>query len=177
MIMWLLPLVIVLPDHLIGLAVRVPGYRSRGPGFDSRLYQILLEVVGLERVPLSLVRIIESYWNEKLWPRSRKPRLTGIGTCCADHERLLHLQKSVLTSLTIGDLAVGIVRLWTRSIPVSIDICRRVVIWLEPCCILGWCMFEGYREASTGCQDVGWCVYFYKIMCILSRDPFQFVPS
>jgi hypothetical protein len=27
-------------DRLCGLVVRVPGYRSRGPGFDSRRYQI-----------------------------------------------------------------------------------------------------------------------------------------
>jgi hypothetical protein len=27
-------------DRLCGLVVRVPGYRSRGPGFDSRWYQI-----------------------------------------------------------------------------------------------------------------------------------------
>jgi hypothetical protein len=27
-------------DSLCGLVVRVPGYRSRGPGFDSRRYQI-----------------------------------------------------------------------------------------------------------------------------------------
>jgi hypothetical protein len=39
--------------------VRVPGYRSYGPGFDSRRYQIFWEVVGLERGALSLVRIIE----------------------------------------------------------------------------------------------------------------------
>jgi hypothetical protein len=39
--------------------VRVPGYRSRGPGFDFRGYQILWEVVGLERGPLSLVSTIE----------------------------------------------------------------------------------------------------------------------
>jgi hypothetical protein len=37
---------------LCGLVVRVPGYRSRGPGFDSRRYQIFWEVVGLERGPL-----------------------------------------------------------------------------------------------------------------------------
>jgi hypothetical protein len=42
----------------IGVVVRVPGYRSRGPVFDSRRYQIFLEVVGRERGPLSLVRII-----------------------------------------------------------------------------------------------------------------------
>jgi hypothetical protein len=42
-----------------GLVVIVPGYRSRGPGFDSRHCQIFREVVGLERGPLSLVRITE----------------------------------------------------------------------------------------------------------------------
>jgi hypothetical protein len=46
-------------DRLCGLVVRVPGYRSRGPGFDSRSYQIFWEIVGVERGPLSLVRIIE----------------------------------------------------------------------------------------------------------------------
>jgi hypothetical protein len=39
--------------------VRVPGYISRDPGFYSRCYQIFLEVVGLERGPLSLVSITE----------------------------------------------------------------------------------------------------------------------
>jgi hypothetical protein len=27
-------------DHLCGLVIRVPCYRSRGPGFDSRRYYI-----------------------------------------------------------------------------------------------------------------------------------------
>jgi hypothetical protein len=44
---------------LCGLVVRVPGYRSRDPRFDSRRCQILWEVVGLERVPVSLVSITE----------------------------------------------------------------------------------------------------------------------
>jgi hypothetical protein len=46
-------------DRLCGLVVRVYGYRSRGPGFDSRPYHILWEVGGMERVPLSLVRTTE----------------------------------------------------------------------------------------------------------------------
>jgi hypothetical protein len=46
-------------DHLCGLVVRVSGYRSRGPGFGSRSYQIFWEVGGLEWVPLSLVRTTE----------------------------------------------------------------------------------------------------------------------
>jgi hypothetical protein len=32
-------------DCLCGLVVRVPGYRSRGPQFDSRCYQIFWDVV------------------------------------------------------------------------------------------------------------------------------------
>jgi hypothetical protein len=46
-------------DRLCGLVVRVSGYRSRGPGFVSRPYQIFWEVGGLEWGPLSLVRTTE----------------------------------------------------------------------------------------------------------------------
>jgi hypothetical protein len=53
-------------DRLCGLVVRVPGYRFRGPGFDSWRYQIFSEVVGLERGPLSLVRIIEELLDGKV---------------------------------------------------------------------------------------------------------------
>jgi hypothetical protein len=42
-----------------GLLVRVTGYRSRGPEFDSRYYQTFLQVVGLQEGPLFLVKIIE----------------------------------------------------------------------------------------------------------------------
>jgi hypothetical protein len=45
--------------RLCGLVNRVPGYRSRGPRFDSRRFQIFWEVDGLERGPLSLVSTIE----------------------------------------------------------------------------------------------------------------------
>jgi hypothetical protein len=55
----------VVRDRLCGLVVRVRGCRSRGPGFDSRCYQIFLEVVSLERGPLSLVRIIEELLERK----------------------------------------------------------------------------------------------------------------
>jgi hypothetical protein len=43
-------------DRLCDLVVRVPGYRSGGPGFDSRHYKKLLS---LERGPLSLVSTTE----------------------------------------------------------------------------------------------------------------------
>ena len=53
-------------DRLCGLVVRVSGYRYRGPGFDSRRYQIFWVVVGLERGPLSLVRSTEELLEELL---------------------------------------------------------------------------------------------------------------
>jgi hypothetical protein len=73
-------------DRLCGLVVRVPGYSSKGPGFHFLRYQILWEVVGLERGPLNLVRITEELLE---WISSgcgpRKPRLTALGIRCADH--------------------------------------------------------------------------------------------
>jgi hypothetical protein len=52
-------------DHLFGLVVIVPGYRSRGPGFDSLRYQIFWEVVGLKRGRLSLVSTTEVILGRK----------------------------------------------------------------------------------------------------------------
>jgi hypothetical protein len=52
-------LIWLISDRLCDLVIRVPAYRSRGPGLDFRLYQIFWEVVRLERSPLSLVSIIE----------------------------------------------------------------------------------------------------------------------
>jgi hypothetical protein len=91
------------------LVVRVPGYRSRGPGFDSRRYQIFREVVGLERGPLSLVSIIEELLGRKSsgsglenreysrgdpsrWPRYT-PLSAKVGTnfACGLRPRSLHV--------------------------------------------------------------------------------------
>jgi hypothetical protein len=80
-------------DRLCGLVVRVPCYKSRGPGFDPRRYQIFWEVVGLERGPLSLVSAIEELCS---------PRDT------------LYLQNLALTS-TSGGRSVGIVRSRTKT--------------------------------------------------------------
>jgi hypothetical protein len=46
-------------NRLCGLVVRVSGYRSRDPGFDSQRYEIFLEVMDLEWGLLSLMRITE----------------------------------------------------------------------------------------------------------------------
>jgi hypothetical protein len=42
-----------------GVMGRFPGYKSRGPGFNSQDYQIFWEVLGLKRGPCSLVSTIE----------------------------------------------------------------------------------------------------------------------
>jgi hypothetical protein len=52
------------PDRLCGLVVRVLGYRSRGPGFDS--WALQKKVVDLERGPLSLVSTTEQLLDRKV---------------------------------------------------------------------------------------------------------------
>jgi hypothetical protein len=47
----------------LSFRIRVSGYRSRGPGFDSRRFQIFWDAVGLERGPLSLVSTREYNWG------------------------------------------------------------------------------------------------------------------
>jgi hypothetical protein len=53
-------------DRLCDLVTRVPGYRSRGPGFDSWNYQIFKEVVGLEQGPLILMNITKELLEWKI---------------------------------------------------------------------------------------------------------------
>jgi hypothetical protein len=102
-------------DRLYGLVVRVPGYRSRCPGFDSMRYQIFWEVVGLEGGPLSLMRIIEELLELKGSGSGKKTELTTVGIRCADHATPSIRKNLALTSPTSGGLSVGIVRLRTKA--------------------------------------------------------------
>jgi hypothetical protein len=109
-------------DRLYGLVVRIPGYKSRGPGFDTRRYHILWEVVGLERGLLSLMRITEELleWRSN-GSGSRKPRLTAMGICCTDHTEPSIRKMLALASPTSGGRSVGIVHLWAEAMEFSLE--------------------------------------------------------
>jgi hypothetical protein len=79
---------------------RVPGYRSIGPGFDSRHYQIFWEVVGLERRPLSLVSTIEELLGRNNSGSGLENREYGRGDPLLWPRDTLYSQKLALTSPT-----------------------------------------------------------------------------
>jgi hypothetical protein len=72
-------------DRVCDLVARVPGYRSRGLGFDSRCYHIFLGVVSLERGPLSLVSTTEDILGRKCSGSGLESREYGLGIRHADH--------------------------------------------------------------------------------------------
>jgi hypothetical protein len=76
------------PDRFCVSVVTVPGYRSRGPGFDSRRYQISWEVVGLEQGPLRLVSTIEELLEWKSSGSGLEIENTAIGIHNTDHVAL-----------------------------------------------------------------------------------------
>jgi hypothetical protein len=93
-------------DRICGLEVRVPGYRSRGPGSipgTTRFFE-----VGLERGPPSLMSTIEELLGRESGGFGRKdPSRWPRGT--------LYSQKLVLTSLTSGGCSIGIVHSRTQA--------------------------------------------------------------
>jgi hypothetical protein len=117
-------------DRLCGLVVRVPGYRSRGPRFHSRRYQILWEVVGLERGPLSLGWIIEELLEWQWSGSGPEIRSVDRGDPLSWPRDTLHQQKLALTSPTSGGRSVGIVRVRTKSHGVWFGVCSFVYVLL-----------------------------------------------
>jgi hypothetical protein len=95
--------------------VRVPGNRYSGPGFDSRRYQIFWKAMGLERGPLSLVRIIEELLEWKI-------EINGRGNPLRWPRDTLYPQELALTSPTSGGGSVGISRLRTKIHGVLVNI-------------------------------------------------------
>jgi hypothetical protein len=84
-------------------------------GFDSRLYQIFWEVVGLERGPLSLVSTIEELLERKSIGSSLEIREYCHRDLSHWLRDTLYLQKLALTSPTSSCHLVGIICLWTQA--------------------------------------------------------------
>jgi hypothetical protein len=107
--LWLQPV-----DRLCGLVVTIPGYGSRGPGFDSRRYKIFWEVVVLERGPLSLVSTTEELLGRKIIGFALGNRDYG-GRDPLRWERDTHYLQKLLTSPTSSGLSFSIVRSRTQA--------------------------------------------------------------
>jgi hypothetical protein len=84
-------------------------------GFDSRRYQILWEVVGLERGPLSFVSTIEELLGRNGSGSCLENREHGLGDPLRWPSDTLYRQKLALISPTRGGRSVGIVRLRTKT--------------------------------------------------------------
>jgi hypothetical protein len=107
-------------DSLCGLVVRVPGYRSRGPWFNSQCYQIFWEVVSLERGPLSLMSTIEELLGRNGSGSSLEIQEYSCGDPLHWPRDTLYLQKLSLTSLTSGSRLVNIVHSLAKATEFSL---------------------------------------------------------
>jgi hypothetical protein len=102
-------------DRFCGLVVRVPGYRCRGPGFNSRRYHIFRVAVGLERGPLNLVSTTQELLGRKRSGSGLENREYGRRDPSRWPRGTLYPQKLALTSLTSGGRSVGIVSSRTQA--------------------------------------------------------------
>jgi hypothetical protein len=102
-------------DRLCGLVVRVPGYRSRGSGFDSWSYKTFWDVVSLERGPLSLVSTIEEKHGRKSSGSGLENQEYGRRDLSRWPRENLYPQKLVLSLPTSGGRSAGIVRSQTQA--------------------------------------------------------------
>jgi hypothetical protein len=84
-------------------------------GFDFRHYQIVWEVVGLERGPLSLVSTTEELLGRNSSSFALENRAYGHGDPLRWPRDTLYTQKLALTSPTRGGRSVSVVCLWTKS--------------------------------------------------------------
>jgi hypothetical protein len=167
-------------DRPCGLGVTVPGYRYRGPGFDSRRCQIFWAAVGLARGPLSLVRTIEDLLGinssgsydrgvSLRWPR---------GT--------LYPQKWALTSPTSGGRSIlrSACGLWSHGVVPFQYLNTRLLLWLRigdvkitvnafwnP--ILDECEWSASRSRRSNIYAPSIVVYDYDFTSLVLRNRFS----
>jgi hypothetical protein len=113
-------ILLLLLGRLCGLVIRVPGYRSKGPGFDSRHYQIFWITVGLERGPLGFLSTTEELFGRNSSGPSLESREYDHGDPLRWPRDTSYPQKLALTSPTCGGHSVGIVRSRTKAMEFDI---------------------------------------------------------
>jgi hypothetical protein len=101
--------------YLCGLLLRVLGYISIDPGFDTLRYKIFREVVGLEWGPLSLVSTIEELLGRNSSGSGIETQEYGRGDPSRRARDSIYPQTLALTSPTGGGHSVGIVRLRNKA--------------------------------------------------------------
>jgi hypothetical protein len=111
--------------------VRIPGYRSSSPGFDSRRYQIFWQVVRLEWGPLSFANTIQ----ELIWRKSScsvlETREYGRGDQLRWPRKNLYSQKLSLTSPTNRRRSEVIVHSRTKATEVVFSSRNNIYIFYE----------------------------------------------
>jgi hypothetical protein len=141
-------------DRFCGLVVRVPGYRSRGPGSISGATRFFREVVDLERGPRRSVSTIEELLGRNSSGFGVENRNYGRrDPPCWPRDTPLCPQKLSLTSLTSGDCSVGIVR--SRLSPRSFFFCLFfvcVVLCVGSALATGWAPDQGVLP--TVCKKI-----------------------
>jgi hypothetical protein len=180
---------------------RVLGYRSRGPGFDSRHYHIFWLVLGLEQGPLILAST-----TEELFKRNSK----GFGLENQDYVRgdpsrwsrdTLYPWKLTLTSPTRGVRSAGRVRSRTKAMEFLTNagffLCSEIrmcysCVYCRPVCWVGvymsgfltlcwrgyvlnygvWCVFSPWPAFNTQfCQHTGVAVYWNCVSSKVKLSP------
>jgi hypothetical protein len=119
--------------------VRVSGYRFRGPGFDSRRFQIFWEAEGLERGRLSLMRTTEELLERKVAAPVKKTEVNDLGNLLPWPRDTLYPRKLAVTSPTSGGRSVGIVRSRTKAAEFSLVFLFLYNRYFTPSCrLLTW---------------------------------------
>jgi hypothetical protein len=135
-------------DRLCGIVVRVPGYRSRGPGFDSTT-RCFWEVVGLERGPLSLVSTTEELLGRKSRGSGLENRDYGRRGSTALTTRHPLSAKLALTSPTSGYRSIGKVRSRTEATEFCLFVCLFVYSLIR--------VYLRFGNISFSLREQSWC--------------------
>jgi hypothetical protein len=117
-------------------------YSSKGPGFDSRRFQVFWEAADLERGPLSLVRTTEELLGRKSsgsGPENRDKRPRESVALTTQHPLSA---KVGTTSPTSGGRSVGIVCSRTKATGFSFIVCSRRKFLLQSL----WSRYIGYSR-------------------------------